>query len=87
MSISIGSGLNELYVMRTGLKGAISLDGFKTKSDAIAYLVRCSMLDEDADKAKAAIRAVVAEGEVSYEYQVREVVVRTAAGSGKMQRK
>lgn len=61
MSISIGSGLYEIYTMTTGAKGAINLDGHRSKLHAIDHLIRSVLGDgyNDLEAAKRTVREVV----------------------------
>lgn len=59
MSISIGPGLYELYIVRTGTKGALDIHSCRDKHAGIDHLIRCLMLDADTDEAKAKVRATV----------------------------
>lgn len=58
MSISIGSGIYALYVMRTGAKGALSIDSFKTKLDAIEQLTREILVWEGYGKTEATAQEI-----------------------------
>lgn len=59
MSVSIGPGLYELYILRTGPRGGLDLHSCRDKFAGIDHLIRCLMLDADTDEQKAKVREVV----------------------------